>query len=328
MNMVFSNRNHPAQLRYGAWCDALKAQYMLADVTEVTSAASRDTFAECAASIKKASFGHVTLSEGFGPAQRVERNTSHVTRLAKDCCYIGIALHGELEVRQAGASFGVVPGRAALFSANAPLLLQCARVVRMLFVEFPSAEFQRRLGRPLCALTASIDTQYGIGRIAENACRNLGIESSLMSKSLRAPLGDHLLDLLALAFTPSRQDASESMMEKSVQSARMHDVRAYIEANLGDPMLSPESIALANRMSIRALHYLFKAADVSVTDHIWSRRLERCRGDLEMPSNRSRSISAIAFAAGFNSLSHFSSAFRRRFGMTPSEARGLSSPEE
>jgi AraC-like DNA-binding protein len=32
-------------------------------------------------------------------------------------------------------------------------------------------------------------------------------------------------------------------------------------------------------------------------------------------------VTQIALAAGFNSMSHFSSAFRRRFGVTPSDAR-------
>jgi len=34
-----------------------------------------------------------------------------------------------------------------------------------------------------------------------------------------------------------------------------------------------------------------------------------------------RAIAVIAFTVGFSDLSHFNRAFRRRFGMTPSEAR-------
>jgi AraC-like DNA-binding protein len=32
-------------------------------------------------------------------------------------------------------------------------------------------------------------------------------------------------------------------------------------------------------------------------------------------------VSAIAFDAGFNDLSHFNRAFRQRFGVTPSEIK-------
>jgi AraC-like DNA-binding protein len=36
---------------------------------------------------------------------------------------------------------------------------------------------------------------------------------------------------------------------------------------------------------------------------------------------KERTISAIAFAAGFGDLSHFNRAFRRHFGKTPSDTR-------
>jgi AraC-like DNA-binding protein len=74
-------------------------------------------------------------------------------------------------------------------------------------------------------------------------------------------------------------------------------------------------------MSVRTLHYLFKGTGESVSDCIWERRLQRCREALGMPAQRHRTVTEIALAAGFNSMSHFSSAFRRRFGMTPSDAR-------
>jgi AraC-like DNA-binding protein len=44
-------------------------------------------------------------------------------------------------------------------------------------------------------------------------------------------------------------------------------------------------------------------------------------GLLRDPRRFGRRISEIAAEAGFTDLSHFSRAFRRRFGMTPSDAR-------
>jgi AraC-like DNA-binding protein len=42
---------------------------------------------------------------------------------------------------------------------------------------------------------------------------------------------------------------------------------------------------------------------------------------LTTPNRSDRTISAIAFDAGFGDLSHFNRLFRRRFGATPSEVR-------
>jgi AraC-like DNA-binding protein len=74
-------------------------------------------------------------------------------------------------------------------------------------------------------------------------------------------------------------------------------------------------------LSVRALHYLFKGSGQSVSDYILERRLQRCREELEAPAFSTRTVTEIALANGFNSMSHFSSAFRRRFATSPSAAR-------
>jgi AraC-like DNA-binding protein len=53
-----------------------------------------------------------------------------------------------------------------------------------------------------------------------------------------------------------------------------------------------------------------------------------CRRDLADPALRHRPITDIAFAAGFNDLSHFSRAYRERYGCAPSDARQIAEPPE
>ena len=48
-------------------------------------------------------------------------------------------------------------------------------------------------------------------------------------------------------------------------------------------------------------------------------RLRKAADLLAHPGER---ISDIAFACGFNDLSYFNRCFRRRFGLTPTAARG------
>ena len=88
------------------------------------------------------------------------------------------------------------------------------------------------------------------------------------------------------------------------------------------PLLNPDRIAKANQMSVRSLQYLFKSADMSVSDYIWTSRLERCRKELEVAVGLKRTVTEIAMDAGFNSLSHFSSVFRKRYGVSPTSIRG------
>ena len=86
--------------------------------------------------------------------------------------------------------------------------------------------------------------------------------------------------------------------------------------------LSGERIAAANGVSVRHVNRLFAGEGTSLMHYVWERRLIRCRRDLTDPTMAHRTIGKIALAAGFNDLSHFSRAYRARYGTTPREERG------
>jgi AraC-like DNA-binding protein len=74
-------------------------------------------------------------------------------------------------------------------------------------------------------------------------------------------------------------------------------------------------------MTTRYLHHLFSDQDETVARYILRRRLEACSRALLSPSQRGRTVTAIAFDYGFNSPTHFGRVFRAKFGATPREYR-------
>jgi AraC-like DNA-binding protein len=58
-------------------------------------------------------------------------------------------------------------------------------------------------------------------------------------------------------------------------------------------------------MTTRYLHHLFSDQDETVARYILRRRLEACSRALLSPSQRGRTVTAIAFDYGFNSPTHF-----------------------
>jgi AraC-like DNA-binding protein len=60
---------------------------------------------------------------------------------------------------------------------------------------------------------------------------------------------------------------------------------------------------------------------MSVSELIWSRRLDQARRDLADPLRSHISVTAIAYDVGFKDSAHFSRAFKNRFGLTPGECR-------
>ena len=66
---------------------------------------------------------------------------------------------------------------------------------------------------------------------------------------------------------------------------------------------------------------LFESEGVRVGRYLREQRLLRAYQLLTGPFAGGRSITAIAYECGFNDLSYFNRSFRRRFGLTPTEAR-------
>ena len=105
----------------------------------------------------------------------------------------------------------------------------------------------------------------------------------------------------------------------SPAEAHRRAIRLHVERRLGDPGLTPAAIAAATALSPRYVHRLWAQEGAETLGrHILRRRLERARADLEHGED---TVTQVAFRWGFRSPAHFSRAYRRHFGVAPSEHR-------
>ena len=175
-------------------------------------------------------------------------------------------------------------------------------------------------GRP--PLLRPIHLGQGLGRIAAEFCSSLASEGAGLDPDTRARLGEQFMDIFAMAISSEPGDQPEA--ESSVQQARLRSVKAYIDAHLSDANLSLMAIAKNNGISLRYLHQLFRQMDMSASEWLRLRRLQRSYDLLSSPRCAAQSITEIAYSIGFNSSSHFSNLFRAQFGLRPSDVRGTS----
>ena len=104
-------------------------------------------------------------------------------------------------------------------------------------------------------------------------------------------------------------------------------IRGLIKDRFADPDFGPPEAASAAGISLRYLQKLFTQRRFTCTEFIYSLRLNQAARLLDRRKllSISEPISAIAYACGFRDYTHFSRAFRRRFGYSPgahSEAQG------
>jgi AraC-like DNA-binding protein len=115
-------------------------------------------------------------------------------------------------------------------------------------------------------------------------------------------------------------EAPPSPAQSALAANPLRDrVRSYIENHLSAPDLSPARIVQALAISRPTLYRAF-AGPEGVAGYIQRRRLEALHILLSHPAE-TRSLPDLALAFGFSSYTHFSRAFRRRFGYAPRDAR-------
>jgi AraC-like DNA-binding protein len=306
MDLVFSTDHYAPSARYAAWRDAICDVYVHVDVKATDPERYRGF-------IREAKFGEVVLTDILLSEQRIRRNRRHISQLDKECYYLQLIHKGRISVLQRGETHKSNAARGAVFSATEQYELYGHGEVRSFYLEIPRNEFAQRFPRERIPVSASLNTAGGLGRIATEFCASLATDGSKLEDSVRAGLGNQLMDLLAFSLLTTEGDMPAA--EGSVRRARLRSVQNWIEARLGDPNLSLDRVAAANSMSLRYLHLIFEAEEMSASEWIWNRRLQLAYDCLAQGGGRT--ITSIAYDHGFNSSAHFSTLFRRKYGVSP-----------
>jgi AraC-like DNA-binding protein len=144
-------------------------------------------------------------------------------------------------------------------------------------------------------------------------------EALAESASQRLIVG-HFYDLVALALGAS-SDAKALAADRTVGAVRLAAIKADILANLDDGKLNATTVSTRSGVTVRYLHKLFESEGVTYSEFVLRERLARAYHNLRSPLHSRRAIGTIAFDLGFNDLSYFNRAFRRRYNATPSEIR-------
>jgi AraC family transcriptional regulator len=107
---------------------------------------------------------------------------------------------------------------------------------------------------------------------------------------------------------------------RQADEQRLHAVQQYIRKHLAEP-LDRGCLATVAGFSVPHFHRIFTASvGISPTAYVRRIRLERAGRKLRMGAV---DIGEVALAAGYETHTAFSKAFKQHFGLSPSEFRQL-----
>jgi AraC-like DNA-binding protein len=233
--------------------------------------------------------------------------------------FCSLQLAGSHLIVQDGREILQRPGELAIFDHQYPCTLVCREPVHFLAFVFPRHAVGSDLEALVQGAATILPTDEGIAPLVTSFLRQLGEQKDNVRPTTAVRLADHTLDLLSTFFADLRR--TEPSIEGTAQRSLVAVAKAYIDANLADPHLSPAAVATAHHISVRYLQKLFETHELTVSGWIRKRRLERIRRDLADPAQRGVSITVIAHRWGFVDSAHFSRVFKTVHGLSPRDYR-------
>ncbi|MFD9521206.1 helix-turn-helix domain-containing protein [Streptomyces sp. NPDC059979] len=230
---------------------------------------------------------------------------------------------GRMWMSQCGSDAELAPGDMILWDTSHPFEADCRAgngTLRALVVQLPRTALPLRAGRIDTLLGRRIGADIGMGAVLARFIASLGAHGSECAPQELHRMGTVAIEL-ASACLAQRIDAYGELPAETRARALRERIDAMVEHNLGDPALTPDLIAAAHGISVRALHALFRTEPESVAATVRRRRLERCRADLARPELAGRPVHEIAARWCFANAAAFSRAFRGAYGISPTDFR-------
>jgi AraC-like DNA-binding protein len=311
---TFSTAGQPSRQRAAYWNRLMKQSFTAATFAPLDPG-------NFSAELTRIKIGDIWLIEVSSAAATVRHPPSGVA-LNGLIYTLHMVLEGSSMDRQWGRECRLEAGDFALYASGPGGETFEARhmgPVRCLLLGIPSHTLRRYLPCPERVIALPVAGSTGVGALVANLLRDFWRSCREQPGEMTQPRLLHgILEMVAVAYANTQQAAVCPS-----QSAAYHkgQILEYIESHLSAADLTPTRIAAALHMTPRNLHYLFASEGETVARYILRRRLEESVRALTCVPPQQRTLTEIALDLGFGSVTHFGRAFRRCYGVTPSEYR-------
>lgn len=254
----------------------------------------------------------------FGPDRPEYRRTAEQIRRTPDEDYrLLLPGVGRITVSQGGREARLTPGTGALLTFGEPFRWVQEAADWAFVLTIPAREIDDPLSRRPPLATA-FDLTRGLGRVLRSMLGELHEQRHTLTAPEFDAVADRVVELLCmLAPGEDRSDTPNPNPLTEVETV----VRRHVRAHATDPALTGTTVARALGWSLRQIQVALQHAGTTPRELIREERLRMVRDRLRCGHCEHLTITELAYATGFSSASAMSTAFRRRFGISPREMR-------
>lgn len=231
--------------------------------------------------------------------------------------FVAVQSTGRACVEQDGRSAEMRTGDIGFFETIRPFrttfperfLLKIFAVPRRL-LQLPEADLRRLTGR-------AVRPRGGLPALLAPLLERLADTSESYATPTAERLAGSVIDLVAA--TAAEQLGGDPAELPGADDVLLLRVRTYIRWHLSDPELTPSLIAAVHGISVRSLHRLFQSEGTTVCGWIRELRLHECRRELAARPPGTVGLGQVARRWGFTGSAGFGKAFRKTFGLSPTD---------
>jgi AraC-like DNA-binding protein len=315
MTLLIDTASVPAGERLDYWSESSFETYLPVQVRS----AAREEFA---ARLWGYELGPLSIFRIAAAPNTMIRTSRAIAACDPECLHLSVVLRGQINAAQEGRTGVARVGDLISYETSHPVIFRADQPYESLVVRVPLQLLGVHAAQISTLTALGVPGGKGFPRAAVAFLRTLmdALEEGALGTHDAQNTVDCVLDLVRGVYSGASAVACESTPLRS-RAEILLKVQSFIEANLGNPDLSPDEIARASFISTRYLHKLFEGEGTSVCQWIRAARLERCRRDLLDPALSDQTILSIATRWGLPGPQHFSRLFRAAYACSPSELR-------
>ncbi|MCG7522542.1 helix-turn-helix domain-containing protein [Ruegeria sp. Ofav3-42] len=262
-------------------------------------------------------FGGLSITYFSAPPYQAMQTESELSKAQRKRLVLTMPVKGRCDFTQFGRFVEFGPGEGVFHVTRAPLIYNQHVPTTAWLIGIPLNTVLMHVDDPeeICTTLLSEDTP-GF-RAMRALLMALPDEMPNMTDRTRDVLVQTANSLICAVISELR--GSEMNFRSQTARQRVRHIKGYIDLHLGDPELTPASIAEAHSISTRYLHHLFSKEETSCAKFLLSRRLEASARFITQNRNKELDAAHVSHRFGFSSTTQFRRAFAKKFGKSPAE---------